>query len=329
MEKPLRFHWSLPQLGDLNEQVRLCETAEQCGIESMLMAIGVDRPDPTLLTIAIGKRTRTIRFMIGCRPGLISPLYFVQQINTASQLIGGRICLYLACDAPLDESKSCGDHLAHDERYERAGEFLTICRALWRGDRDFQFNGRHLRTEHCTVDTPFLSTDGRGPEIFLGGHSAAARTLAVEHADCLWRVPAEPDKMAADIEPVAAAGKEIGLVVSLIARPTTRAAHQAASSLLDNLAMAHAPSGRITPRLWTGAVPCLDLGPAGVALVGSFDEIAAALMTCKQYGITQFLFTGPPDIEEVRLFGGEVLPRVRRLEGSKQNVELRNLELRT
>jgi len=157
MDKPLRFHWSLSQAGDrfrrtrstldmpgvldLNEQVRVCEMAEQCGIESMLMAIGFTRPDPTLLSIAIGKRTRTMKFMIACRSGLISPLYFVQQINTASQLIGGRLCINIVCGHTPHELKYYGDHLSHDERYERTSEFLTICRALWRGERDVGFEG--------------------------------------------------------------------------------------------------------------------------------------------------------------------------------------------
>jgi len=83
----------MPGVLDLSEQVRVCEMAEQCGIESMLMAIGFTRPDPTLLSIAIGKRTRTIKFMIACRSGLISPLYFVQQINTLSALTDGRVSL--------------------------------------------------------------------------------------------------------------------------------------------------------------------------------------------------------------------------------------------
>ena len=356
MDKPLRFHWSLSQAGDrfrrtrstldqpgvldLNEQIRVCEMAEQCGIESMLMAIGFTRPDPTLLSIAIGKRTRTIKFMIACRSGLISPLYFVQQINTASQLIGGRICINIVCGHTPHELKYYGDHLSHDERYERTGEFLTVCRALWRGERDVEFQGRYLRTEHCTVDTPFLCAEGRTPEIFLGGNSEAARTLAIEHADCLWRFPAEPDKVATEIEPVARAGKETGLLVSLIARASTREAHDAASALLENFgdsaralheefakrsdstgfrstyAMAHQPSTWMTPRLWTGAVPYL--GAPSIALVGSFDDIASELMTYRQCGITQFLFIGWPDIEEIAYFGREVLPRVRRLEQSKE-----------
>src|SRR5262245_47841241 len=69
MRTRLRFHWSLSQAGDpsrrarsldqqsgvppLAYQIELCRTAEQCGIDSMLMAIGYTRPDPLVLSIAL------------------------------------------------------------------------------------------------------------------------------------------------------------------------------------------------------------------------------------------------------------------------------------
>ena len=81
--RPLRFHWSLSQAGnsfrraevvtamsgvpDLAAQLELCLRAEESGIESMLMAIGFTRPDPMLLSIALGREARRIGFMIGRR----------------------------------------------------------------------------------------------------------------------------------------------------------------------------------------------------------------------------------------------------------------------
>jgi alkanesulfonate monooxygenase len=61
--------------------------------------------------------------------------------------------------------------------------------------------------------------------------------------------------------------------------------------------------------LWTGAVPYL--GAPSIALVGSFEEIADAIMTYKNNGITQFLFMGWPDLEEMEYFGSGVLPLIR------------------
>src|SRR3954468_10458929 len=96
--RPMRFHWSLSQAGQplrralavaahtglppFEAQLALCRRAEAFGIDSMLMAIGYARPDPVVLSAALARRTDSIRFMVACRAGLISPVAFVQQINT-------------------------------------------------------------------------------------------------------------------------------------------------------------------------------------------------------------------------------------------------------
>src|SRR5262245_40832244 len=143
MTKPLRFHWSLSQAGDplrraqstlkqrgllsLEAQLALCRRAEACGIESMLMAIGFSRPDPMLLSVDLGLETEHIKFMVACRAGLLSPTTFVQQVNTVSALLQGRICLNMVCGHTPHELRYYGDFLPHDARYERTDEFLSIC----------------------------------------------------------------------------------------------------------------------------------------------------------------------------------------------------------
>jgi alkanesulfonate monooxygenase len=58
------------------------------------------------------------------------------------------------------------------------------------------------------------------------------------------------------------------------------------------------------------------LGAPSIALVGSPDEIAAALEEYRAAGVTQFLFMGYPDLEQMSFFGAEILPRVRERERS-------------
>jgi alkanesulfonate monooxygenase len=70
----------------------------------------------------------------------------------------------------------------------------------------------------------------------------------------------------------------------------------------------------LSPTLWTGAVPFL--GPSATALLGSYDEIAQALLAYKQDGISEFLFLGWPDLDEMQRFANEVVPRVREQEAA-------------
>jgi alkanesulfonate monooxygenase len=94
-----------------------------------------------------------------------------------------------------------------------------------------------------------------------------------------------------------------------------RTPHQQFASRSDSIgfrsghASATAQPEWLTPWLWTGAVPYL--GPPAIALVGSFEEVAAALQHYRSMGITQFLFMGWPDIEEMEYFGHGVLPVLR------------------
>lgn len=356
---PLRFHWSLSQAGDkfrrlrpaeqmpgilnLDSQVELCRQGERYGIESMLMAIGFTRPDPTLLSIELGLRTEKMKFMIACRSGLISPAYWVQQINTASALIPGRICVNIVCGHTPHELRYYGDFLPHDERYERTEEFLNVCRAFWSAGPTglpVNFEGKYYHIENGRLRTPFVASDTAVPEIFVGGNSDQAAALAVRHGDCLWRFPDRDENLRSHCELLNRAGKQLGLLVSLITRPTPEEAAEACHALLagfgveakavhqqfahrsDSIgfraiyASATEESEWLNPWLWTGAVPYL--GPPAIALVGSFEQVAAALLHYQSMGITQFLFTGWPDIEEMEYFGCGVLPLLCKTSTEKQ-----------
>jgi alkanesulfonate monooxygenase len=52
----------------------------------------------------------------------------------------------------------------------------------------------------------------------------------------------------------------------------------------------------------------------GPRLLGSFDDVAGALLEYKEIGVTQFIMSGWPELDEVRTFGNEVVTRVRRAE---------------
>ena len=75
----------------------------------------------------------------------------------------------------------------------------------------------------------------------------------------------------------------------------------------------------VTPTLWTGLVR--THGSAAVALVGSADEIAAAIIEYSRAGVSQFILSGWPKWEAVQFFGREVLPRVRALESQDSTAQ--------
>lgn len=350
----LRFHWSLSQVGDkfrranatanmkglfsLDTQIEFCRAAEESGIDSLLMAFGFTRPDPIALSVALGMATRKIKFMIACRPGVISPTAFVQQINTVSTTTNGRVHINIVTGHSPHELRYYGDFLAHDQRYERTDEFLSVCRAFWQRDGEVNFEGKYYQIQSGRLNTPFVSAERTAPEIFLGGNSELAEQLAIKHANCLWRFADSPENLRSRIPQITEQGIEVGLLVSILARPTReiaiRDAYEMIRSLTEKLPQAFGKefaqrtdsvayrstlelaeknqSDWLTPWLWTGAIPYL--GSPAIALVGGPEDIASAIMEYKSIGISQFLFMGWPDLEEMTHFGREVLPLVREKE---------------
>lgn len=349
MSRPLRFMWSLSAvsdelrrsraltamsgLPDLDGHVEFCRRAEISGIDSVLMAFGFTRPEPITYSAMLGAHTEKIKFLVAVRSGIFSPTFFVQQVNTLSAVTGGRVCVNIVAGRAPDELRYYGDFLPHDERYERTDEFWRVCHALWRADGPVDFVGRHYRVERARINTPFVSGEMCRPEIFLGGSSDQARELAMRHADCLLTLPDTPERMAPKIRPVLASRTEVGLLVTLICRPTraeavdaaqalvvsagekAKAAHGVLRSRSDSVGytstydLAGRDSNWPAPYLWTGAVPYL--GPPSIALVGSPDDIVDALAEYQAVGVTRVLFMGHPDFEQMTFFGEEILPRVR------------------
>jgi alkanesulfonate monooxygenase len=351
---PLRFMWSLSSVGDslrrsqpmttmtggpeLAPYIDFCHHAESCGIESLLMAFNFTRPDPIAYSAALARHTQGIKFLVAARSGTCSPTYFVQQINTLSVLSGGRVCINVVVGRVPAEQRYYGDFLDHDDRYARTDEFLDVCNALWRGDAPVTFAGRHYRVEGARINTPFGANGRSGPEIYLGGSSPQALDLAARHADCLLMLAEPPQAMAARVAQVRHGGCQVGLLVTLVSRPSRAEAVEAAAELVraageparqvhDELrrrsdsvgyatAYEHAmgDSSWLSPYLWAGAVPYL--GAPSIALVGSADDIVDALEEYRAVGVTQFLFMGHPDLEQMLFFGEEILPRVRERERS-------------
>ncbi len=358
----LKFHWrllhggetssntratgaSLPQTGlpDLEAQTEFCRHAEESGMDGLLTDIGAAKPDPILLAAALGMATEKIEFIVAYRSGLIPPTTFVQQLNTLSALINGRFSLNIVAGHSPLEQRYYGDFLPHDERYARTEEFLAICHAFWNRNGVVNFNGKYYKIENGLLNTPFVSSQRAFPELFIGGGSPAARELAITQGTCWMRLADTPENLRSSIRPVLDAGKEVGLRMSIISRPTREEAVRAAYTLIENLdpelkekqkerEFMHksdsvsiretyklAESEWLTSYLWTGAVR--THGAPAVALVGDPEEIASAIMEYKKVGISQFIFSGWPKLDEMIFFGKEILPLIRKKEREVKSTE--------
>ena len=358
---PLRFHWMLPLSGetaiattpeatvryridqtsngspvaqpDVDSWLPFARAAEAATIDSVLISFSRHEPDPMFVACALGRATQRLKFIVAYRAGLIEPALFVHQMNTLSALIGGRVAWNVVAGSSKPESFAYGDFLEHDSRYARADEFVTVCRALWRGNGKVDFDGKHYRVEQGEILTRF-GAPGAAPEIYVSGHSEPAEALARSNGSCLLRVA---DTVEA-LEPLVAQSREQGLEVCLrmclLCRPTREEAVATANAMKrqgggdrmwerkgftrDDSKMYQeaweSSEDWLSPCLWTGMVPFC--GPVWTTLLGTPEQVAAALLAYGRIGVTQFILSGYPDIEEVERFGREVVPLVRAAEGA-------------
>jgi alkanesulfonate monooxygenase len=320
---------------DLAGWTHFARRAEAAGIEQVLISFSRYEPDPFLVACALGQAVEKLKFIIAYRSGLMQPTTFVQQMNTASALVQGRVAFNIVAGSSSAEQHGYGDFLSHDERYARAEEFLAVCNAFWSGDSEVDFNGRYYRVEQGRIATPFVNNGHTRPEIYVSGHSPRSEELAYSQGTCWLRVAEAPEKLA----PIVARARERGIGVCLrlclVCRPTRDEAIAVAESLLpvdreestttlkDDSQMyregktVQRDGHWLTDSLWTGLVP--HYGPVWTTLLGTPREIADALLEYERIGVTEFIISGWPELDTVDTFGREVLPLVQGMATAASN----------
>jgi alkanesulfonate monooxygenase len=253
--------------------------------------------------------------------------------GTFQNLTGGRLLLNVVTGGESHEQRMFGDFLDKDARYARCEEFLHIVRSLWRGET-VTFHGEHLQVEDAVLD----QIPDPVPEIYFGGSSPAAGTVAARHADVYltWGEPPAAVREKIDwIRKLAAdEGREVrfGIRMHTITRDTADEAWAEADRLLagiDPAAIEKVQEGlrrsesegqrrmlalnqgnkdglEIYPNVWAGVG--LVRGGAGTALVGSHEQVADRIEEYAALGIDEFILSGYPHLENAYWFGEGVLP---------------------
>jgi alkanesulfonate monooxygenase len=312
---------------------QIARTAEQLGFAGALTPTGAWCEDAWLSTAMLTEVTERLKFLVAFRPGLTSPTLAAQMASSFQRLSRGRLLLNVVTGGESREQRAYGDFLDKEGRYARGDEFLHIVRALWRGET-VDFAGEHLRVEGARL----TQLPRPLPDIYFGGSSAAAGRVAAHHADVYLTWGEPPAQVAGKLAWMgglaAAEGRTLryGIRLHVITRDTAEAAWAEAQRLLDaldpaaidsiqaGLARSESEGQRrmmalhggskedleIYPNLWAGVG--LVRGGAGTALVGSHAEVADRIAEYHALGISEFILSGHPHVEEAYWFGEGVLP---------------------
>ncbi|OBF24303.1 alkanesulfonate monooxygenase [Mycobacterium kubicae] len=317
---------------------QICAAAETNGFEAVLTPTGLWCEDAWLTTAMLIERTETLKFLVAFRPGLISPTLAAQMAGTFQRHSEGRLLLNVVTGGEPHEQQAYGDYLDKQARYARTAEFLHVVRQLWTSSEPVTFAGDHIRVEGAALN----NRPDPVPAVFFGGSSGPAGPVAAKYSDVYltWGEPLPAVSKKLDwIRGLAVDQGRIlqyGLRIHVISRDTSEQAWAEADRLLAavdpadvervqaSLARSESEGQRrmlelhggdsnqllIAPNLWAGVG--LVRGGAGTALVGSHQEVADRLAEYAQRGISHFILSGYPHLEEAYWFGEGVLPLLER-----------------
>lgn len=219
--------------------------------------------DPMLLIPAMAAATEQIGFAFTSSIYQAHPFTFARQLSTLDHITGGRIGWNIVTGYLRNAALSLGlDELpAHDERYDRAEEYLDVVYKLWEGSWDedavradrvhgvyadpakvhpIDHHGRYY-----DVAGPHLSEPSpqRTPVLFQAGSSDRGRDFAARHAEATFIVANHAERVVADLRHRAAeAGRhpddlKIIAGISPIVGSTEAEAREMERDYLDDLSV--------------------------------------------------------------------------------------------
>ena len=136
--------------------------------------------------------TRHLKVLVAHRPGFVQPVLLARMAATLDHLTGGgRIAIHFITGGDEADQRREGDFVAHDGRYRRTGEVMSVLRRIWSEDVPFDFDGEFFRYEDAFSSVKPVTPGGI--PLFFGGASPAAIEVGAAHADvyAFWGEPRE------------------------------------------------------------------------------------------------------------------------------------------
>jgi FMN-dependent oxidoreductase (nitrilotriacetate monooxygenase family) len=156
------------------------------------------------------------------------PFLTVRSLSSLDYLSQGRIGWNVVTGNARSEYRAMGlDVMEHDERYDRADEYLEVCYKLWRGispevvvaDRaggifadpskveKIAHKGRYFQ---CHATPSVLPSPQGRPVLFQAGSSGRGQRFAVTHSDVIFSIQPDLKRMKSFMEQIRATATEQG-----------------------------------------------------------------------------------------------------------------------
>lgn len=189
------------------------------------MQYGVVWPthDPVALIGIMTAATRHLGIASTVSTASWHPFLAVRSLSTLDYLSNGRVGWNIVTGNGRSEHRAVGSkQLDHDERYDRADEYMDICYALWQGiepdailaDRDggtFADPAKVAKVAHdgtyfsCHATPSVLPSPQGRPVLFQAGSSGRGQRFAIQHADIVFAIQPDLARMQTFMDQIRAA----------------------------------------------------------------------------------------------------------------------------
>jgi FMN-dependent oxidoreductase (nitrilotriacetate monooxygenase family) len=168
-------------------------------------AIQYPNHDPLLLTAYLAGFTTRLGLAVTMSTTFYPPFVLARKLSTLDHITQGRIGWNIVTSFGDSEAKNFGldAMIPHDERYDRADEYIELCCRLWdswepdavlmdmeRGIfadpskvHRIDFKGRWFK---CQGPLDVIPSPQRRPFLIQAGASARGREFAARHAECIF-----------------------------------------------------------------------------------------------------------------------------------------------
>jgi dimethylsulfone monooxygenase len=309
----------------------VAQSAEQWGYSTTLIAElylndikGPECPSLEAWSTAAGlaAATEKLEIMTAIRPGFHNPAVTAKMAANIDQISNGRFTLNVVSAWWEEEARQYGGiFTAHDERYDRTEEFVTILKGLWSEDV-FDYEGKFYSLKNTHLSPKPVQRPN--PILYAGGESPRGKETIVNTCDAYVMHGGTVDEVHVKIEDMKqrreAAGlepfKSFGMAAYVVCRDTEAEAQEELARI-TNVKESSGYAGyndfvgksqlEQQVKLYDYSVSNRGLRPN---LIGTPEQIAEQILAYEEVGVDLLLLQFSPQLEEMERFSKDVMPIV-------------------
>lgn len=269
------------QINRFDHYAQIARAAAITGFDGLVLAHRLDGDDSQIIAAAVARSAPNLLLVPEFPASVGSAVYAAKQAVSFQRATHNRLGWAIVADPDAAGRAAGADPVGDDGLLARKAEFLSVARGV-HGARPFSYKGAFFEVQGGGFEQPLAGAPF--PQVFLNGESEEELQLSARAADVHLFAHAPLPALRERIETLdrlaLAAGRSVafGIIVSVIAREERD-----------------------------------DLPRERADIVGTYDEVAAALAAHAAAGVDHFVLSGSPSLEEAFRIGQFVLPRLRSL----------------